>query len=153
MAAYREEDALRSAVMVRSVAERFAGEMMQFVPAESFTFASGFDQFELELNYIRKHCSAALTVEEVASVRGLRREVFSRNFSKATGMAPKQYIERVLLNMASDLLIEQDCLAREVAFRLGFANEFYFSRFFRKHTGLPPKQYQRQNRIRTKYKV
>ena len=87
-------------------------------------------------------------MEEVASVRGFRREVFSRNFSQATGMTPKQYIGRVLLNRASDLLINQDCLAREAAFHLGFANEFYFSRFFRKHTGLPPKQYQRLYRAK-----
>ena len=148
MTAYREPDPCRSAVLVRSAAERFAGEMMIRMPREAFAFAEGFDRFEPELAYIRKHCNAALTVEEVASVRGFRREVFSRNFSQATGMTPKQYIGRVLLNRASDLLINQDCLAREAAFHLGFANEFYFSRFFRKHTGLPPKQYQRLYRAK-----
>ena len=83
------------------------------------------------------------TVEELAAVRGMTRETFSRKFSASLGMTPKQFLTRTLLNRACALLLRGNRLAREVALELGFTNEFYFSRFFRKQTGIPPHRFRK----------
>lgn len=48
---------------------------------------------------------ASLTVNELAEFAGLRREVFSRNFTHALGMTPKEYLVRHLMSKASSLLL------------------------------------------------
>ena len=45
------------------------------------------------------------------------------------------------MNRACDLLLREDARVREVAFELGFSNEYYFSRFFKKQTGIPPRDF------------
>lgn len=79
-----------------------------------------------------------VTVASLAAELGMRREVFSRKFTKAFGVSPKRVIDQNLMRKAMILLAKPDARVREVAARLGFSNEFYFSRFFRKHAGIPP---------------
>jgi len=81
---------------------------------------------------------ADVKVESLAAALGMRREVFSRKFATIFGAPPKRVLERNLMRRAVALLAKPDVRVREVAARLGFADEFYFSRFFRKHAGVPP---------------
>jgi AraC family transcriptional activator of pobA len=58
----------------------------------------------------------------------------------------KEYFQKTLTELISDRVIieakRQLYLSgksvKEVAFELGFADEFYFSRFFKKNTGVSP---------------
>lgn len=140
--AYAEKENFVAAAMARSLVEEFAAELLRNMTEEELAFATAFTEFQTELIYIQKHCLATTTVDELAALRGFRREVFSRNFSSALGISPKQFLTRCLVNRACDLLLRGNRLVREVAFELGFANEYYFSRFFKKQTGLPPLRFQ-----------
>lgn len=52
-------------------------------------------KYQSLFHYIETHRSpASLTVNELAEFAGLRREVFSRNFTHALGMTPKEYLVR-----------------------------------------------------------
>ena len=95
------------------------------------------------LDYVNEYLSAELTVEELASFMNMGREIFSRKFRADFGLAPKEFLTRMLLRRASDLLLAPNIRVKEVAARLKFRNEFYFSRFFRKHTNIPPGEYRR----------
>ena len=95
------------------------------------------------LDYVNENLSAELTVEELASFMKMGREIFSRKFRADFGLAPKEFLTRMLLRRASDLLLAPNIRVKEVAARLKFRNEFYFSRFFRKHTNIPPGEYRR----------
>lgn len=95
------------------------------------------------LDYVNEYLSAELTVEELASFMNMGREIFSRKFRADFGVAPKEFLTRMLLRRASDLLLTPNIRVKEVAARLKFRNEFYFSRFFRKHTNIPPGEYRR----------
>ena len=80
-------------------------------------------------------------MEELAALRKTRRETFTRKFTAATGITPKELLTQAVLNRAGNLLLRGNYRVREVAFELGFSNEFYFSRFFKKHTGMPPHRF------------
>lgn len=50
----------------------------------------------------------------------------------------KGYINANLIQKSKENLLLKDLSIKEIAFQLGFTDEFYFSRFFKKQTGLPP---------------
>ena len=132
-----------AASQLASVTQDFASVLLNGMTDEELDPVSKFTDFLPELDYAKAHCSAAATVGELASLRGFRREVFVRKFTHAMGISPKQFLTRCLMNRACRLLLRKKLLAREVAFELGFRNEFYFSRFFRKHMGMPPHRFQK----------
>ena len=141
-AAFAEPDNFISAAKICALTEDFSAHLLGTMTAEQIAFATAFGEFQKELDYIQSHCLATTTVEELAALRGIRREVFSRNFTLSVGISPKQFLTRCLVNRACDLLLRGNRLVREVAFELGFANEYYFSRFFKKQTGLSPLHFQ-----------
>ena len=143
--AFAEPEVFRGALLLRSLTEDFAAETGMLADVDALNFTERFADFQMELKYIQTHCRAGLSVAEVAKRHGWSREAFSREFSRQTGLSPKQFISRQLLNHACQLLQKQHRV-RETAFELGFSNEFYFSRFFKKHTGLSPKEYCRMYR-------
>ena len=110
-------------------------------------FVTRFAEFQPELDYIQNHCTAATTVEELAALRKTRRETFTRKFTAATGITPKELLTQAVLNRAGNLLLRGNYRVREVAFELGFSNEFYFSRFFRRHLGCSPREYRKLYRV------
>lgn len=70
-----------------------------------------------------------------------------RCFKEDTGKTPLEYLTRLRISLAQNLLIQDDFNGiTDVALRCGFNDSFYFSTCFKKHTGLTPSQYRRQNR-------
>lgn len=97
-------------------------------------------QYEDVLNYTRAHCNAQLTVATLAEMKHQRQEVFSRNFKKALGQSPHAFIQKILIQKISSMLLGPASI-KEIAEELKFSSEFYLSRFFAKHIGIPPKQF------------
>ncbi|MEN9990753.1 MAG: hypothetical protein RLZZ224_455 [Verrucomicrobiota bacterium] len=103
------------------------------------TFKNVFDQVEDQL-------SANLRVSTLAQTYGTGLRAFSKAFTDDVGMSPKEFINRRLNQEAIALLLNNHLKIKEVADRLGFANEFYFSRFFKKLNGVSPALYRQRFR-------
>ena len=102
-------------------------------------------EYETLLDYIEKQGDARITVGQLAEMRNMRQDVFSRKFARDLGISPKDFISRTLVRKASMLL--SSCSSntiKEVADQLSFNSEYYFSRFFKQHTGMSPSQFRRQ---------
>ena len=61
-----------------------------------------------------------------------------RKFKEHFEMSPKQYLIRLRMNRALELLIADELSVREIAYACGFSSEKYFSRAFRQRYGHPP---------------
>lgn len=109
-----------------------------------FEHVKSHGRFEPVFNVIEERLGADLRVEELAASMKLPLHAFSVAFSRSVGMSPKAYLNRRLNQEAIKLLIRSDAPVKEVAFKLGFADEFYFSRFFKKLNGSPPSPYRRR---------
>ena len=89
--------------------------------------------------YIHEHfCDPDLDVTRICehgfvSVSGLQRK-----FQKHFEMSPKQYLIRLRMNRALELLIADELSVREIAYACGFSGEKYFSRAFKQRYGHPP---------------
>lgn len=109
---------------------------------------SKFAPYQEVIDYIASHCTALVSVEELAELMHMRRDVFTRKFTADTGIPPKRFFHRMLIDRATRLLRRPDITAREVALELKFSSEYYFSRFFKQHLGISPHRFQQQYRIR-----
>jgi len=62
-------------------------------------------------------------------------------FKSYTAMTPYQYFISIKIRKAKELLEGGTTPIKEVAFRLGFDDQYYFSRLFRKKTGIAPSRW------------
>ncbi|WP_338554790.1 helix-turn-helix transcriptional regulator [Paenibacillus sp. KS-LC4] len=69
---------------------------------------------------------------------------FTKQFSKAYGTTPVQYIQRLKMGEATRLLAQTSYTLSEIASSIGFPDLFSFSKAFKKIRGVSPKQYRSQ---------
>jgi AraC-like DNA-binding protein len=84
----------------------------------------------------RKVSSAELAKAAGTSVRGLER-AFVRDY----GLSPQQYLRRLRMQTACQLLVSTRLALAQVADRCGFADQSHFTRDFRSLTGMTPRTY------------
>lgn len=97
--------------------------------------------------YIKANSPAKVTINQLAAQMNMSVSSLSRSFKLDTGITIKEYIKKQILQSAKEVLLLEDLSIKQVAYQLGFNDEFYFSRFFKKETGLSPKDYKNYNRM------
>jgi AraC-like DNA-binding protein len=81
--------------------------------------------------------SKAWTVEALEQGVAQSRSVFAERFTEMVGQAPMQYLALWRMQLASNLLLQGQAVAR-VAEGVGYESEAAFSRAFKKLVGQPP---------------
>ena len=91
------------------------------------------------LQYIEAHfCEPSLDIGSVCEQGFISPSSLQRAFLQRFGVSPKQYIIKLRMNKALQLLIENKRSVKEIAFLCGFSDEKYFSRAFKEKYGYPP---------------
>ncbi len=90
---------------------------------------------------IREKINTPLSPEEIAASLNMSYTWFRRMFRQYTGLAPAQYIVRLKIQKAKEMLSVSNKTIKEIAIGLGFESIDYFSTQFRKQTGQTPTQF------------
>ena len=77
-------------------------------------------------------------VSELADKIGMSRSNLLRKVTKASGLSVSQYIRKIRLNRATELLKEEDFNVSEVAYKVGFSSPSYFIKCYREEYGYSP---------------
>lgn len=85
--------------------------------------------------------SAAHNRETLAKVAHLSPSRFAALFKEAVGLAPIDYLLRLRMQRARQLLSGSDWTISQIARAVGYSDAFYFSRLFKTHFGFSPKKY------------
>lgn len=96
------------------------------------------------IRYIELHAAEGLSVEQLAALTGMNRNYFSTAFAEQVGLSPLQYICKVRMDKAAELLDSTAASVTEIAYSLGYGNPFAFSRAFAKYAGMPPSAYRKR---------
>ena len=78
------------------------------------------------------------SLEELALAAGMDVSSICRLFRRFQGTSPYQYLLRKKMTLAAELLVDQGCLVKEAAQRLGYTDPFHFARCFKAVHGVPP---------------
>ncbi len=84
-----------------------------------------------------------VTAESFAQGLGYGRTNFFKKMKQLTGMSPNDYIRKARMEAAAELLINTNLTAAEVAYKVGFEDQYYFSKSFKKYFGTPPSKYRK----------
>ena len=87
--------------------------------------------------------SADLRVPEIARRVGMSERHLSREFTRALGQSPAEYVEQVRVDAARRLLESEPVLVTVAATRCGFGSAETMRRAFLRRLGVPPDQYRR----------
>lgn len=92
-------------------------------------------------DYVRKNYRKKIYVSDIADAMGISENYLSRIFAKETGEKLQDYIVRVRVEKAENLLRYSDVSIAEIAAYVNFPSQSYFGRVFRKYTGDTPGNY------------
>ncbi len=104
-------------------------------------------QYQPLLEYIRNHCQISLTPQQLADVIHFTPSSLTKKFKRDMGFTPKYYLQKQVMEKGKELLLCSTLSIKEIAYQLGFKDEFYFSRFFKKNQGVSPLYYRQNNRF------
>ena len=95
----------------------------------------------LHTAYTRK-----ISVSEIASECHYSPSFISRYFKKKSGMTVNEYLAKIRMEKAEQLLVNTDMRLEEIAASVGFSDTNYFISFFSSYFGKPPKTYRNVNK-------
>jgi two-component system response regulator YesN len=95
---------------------------------------------EKAMDYLRKNFGKAVSLEETARFAGVHPQYLSRMFSQEKGESFVDYLTRLRVSKAKELL-KGGQNVKETAAEVGYADANYFSRLFKKWEGLSPGDY------------
>lgn len=121
----------------------------------SFRFISQFrevnkskkgDIIQDSIKYMKENIHNHITLEDIANSVSYSPSHFGQIFLKKTGHSPLNYFNQLKIQKACQMLDFTEMKIKEIAFELGFYDQYHFSKTFCKITGETPSQYKKRNK-------
>ena len=130
--------------VIRALDEPETGKSSDLFPGEMPEDSQELPDWIQKLHaYIRENLSGDLSLNHLADTCHFHPVYLSRSYREIAGETLSDYIGRVRLNKARELLRESRMTIGEIARCTGFATDNYFCRWFRKQTGESPEKYRK----------
>ena len=94
--------------------------------------------------YIQEHQTESLHLGQVAKAVNSSPFYFCKMFKKATGLNFTDYVSRIRIERAKNLLLNPNLRVSEIAFEIGFQSLTHFNRVFKNAVGQSPTRYREQ---------
>lgn len=95
-------------------------------------------------NFIRENQAEDLSLGQVAKAVNASTFYFCKMFKKATGLNFTEYLSRVRVEKAKNLLLNPNLRISEIAYEVGFQSLTHFNRVFKKVAGQSPTDYRQR---------
>ncbi|MBB3111336.1 AraC-like DNA-binding protein [Paenibacillus phyllosphaerae] len=103
------------------------------------------DWLDACLQHMATHYAEGITVEDIARFTGMHRSHFSSKFKHRMGMSPREYLIKLRMDRAGEMLQNRTLSVTEISLSLGYTDLYTFSRAFGTYHGMSPSSY--RNRL------
>jgi AraC-like DNA-binding protein len=96
------------------------------------------------LAYIRQNLTRPFSEADLAAIAGQSTSAFSRAFRQHTGMSLVQYVKRLRINLACQILMsDEQASITSICYEVGYNNLSNFNRQFLAEKGMTPSRFRR----------
>jgi AraC family transcriptional regulator len=136
-----EEQLTEVVVYLLSRHKQIAKEINQLAAVKKSTQTEIYKRLCLSLNYLHSYYTQELSLDELAGIACLSKFHYLRVFKSVFQLSPYQYLLKLRLEKAGELLKHTSIPVSEMSVELGFQNITSFSRLFHQRYGYSPTQY------------
>ena len=112
-----------------------------YLPDPSGYMSAGINK---ALAFIRANLTHPFSEADLAAIAGQSTSAFSRAFRKHTGMSLVQYVKRLRINLACQILMsDEQAPITDICFEVGYNNVSNFNRQFLAEKGMTPSRFRR----------
>jgi len=104
------------------------------------------DVIKKVISYIDENLAEKITLSDLANCANMSEKYFCSFFKKGAGCSPIEYINRVRVERACELMVRHNMSVTDAAFETGFESLSYFIRRFKKQMGLSPSEYKKNSK-------
>ncbi|MGW0196375.1 AraC family transcriptional regulator [Nonomuraea sp. NPDC003201] len=123
-----------------------AGAMHQLISVAYKSISAAGPAQSPMLRSLQSDAYRPVSVEAQAGRLGMSVTAFRNAVRRAAGCSPKEYVLRLRLNRAKELLVSTDLPVAAVGRRVGYDDAGYFSRLFTRRTGTAPSRFRESQR-------
>lgn len=103
------------------------------------------DSIKEVIDYVNVHYKERIVMKDIAEMAHISRTYLSILFKKETGEKFSDYLQKIRLKKACELLKGTNQQITEIAENTGFFDVAHFSRVFKEHYSVSPGEYRKQN--------
>lgn len=111
------------------------------------THSGTFSQVARALKVMQSDYRGKIDVDQLAGTARMSASAFHRAFKEITSESPMQYLKKVRLTKARDLMLQQSMKAYMAADKVGYESVSQFSREFKRYFGQSPAEMMRELRV------
>lgn len=123
-------------------------KLLSNVQIQSFDDDISIRRLNEVVDYLTLNYASQFTMVDIAERVGMDSSQFSRYFRRATGNTFTDFVNRLRINRACQLLMETDQYISNICFNVGFSSIANFNRRFAEIKEMTPREYRRQGKVR-----
>ena len=102
------------------------------------------------IRYINEHYTEDISIKRLAEIEHYNVNYYYQWFKERTGTTPIEYIKKLRMEKAKELLESTDYSVLQIAEQVGYQFNSSFSRAFREFVGVSPAQFKKNTRVYAK---
>ncbi len=119
-------------------------QLLSTVPMQSSDDDVALARISSAINFIVHNYSSQFSLKQLAEQVDMPERTFSRFFRSATGNSFTDFVNRLRINKACQLLMETERYVSNICYEAGFNNVANFNRRFLELKGMTPKEFRQQ---------
>lgn len=127
--------------------EKLEKDILEKLDENSYEEKKYSEAVEKCLKIIERDYDKNISLDEVTKEVAVSKNYFCHIFKKEMNMSIWNYLTKVRLEKAKELLRKSDMKSYEIAFKVGYDNPSYFSKIFKKIEKMTPNEYREKNNI------
>jgi YesN/AraC family two-component response regulator len=97
------------------------------------------------IDYVYDHLQERVSLTAIARAAGVNGNYLCELFKKETGMTVFEYVMKLRIEAASNMLLQADYKSADIASYFAFSSHSHFIKVFKKYAGMTPEEFRKRN--------